>query len=110
MHPCGGCHRDSQSLVFIGILRLARAVQFLPATRSTRNAASCPRRRKEGLAMTPSLHPKPESERPENADAEACEFFDEAQVEAFCEELLAALTKLERSSAAGSARARGRFN
>jgi len=60
--------------------------------------------------MIPSLHPKPESELPENADAKACEFFNEAQVEAFCEELLAALTKLERSFAAGSAGARARFH
>lgn len=105
-----GCQRGSQSPVFIGVLRLARAVQILPGTRSTRNAASCPRRRTKGLVMISSPHPKPESEIPENADAKAREFSDEAQIDAFCEELLAALTELERSPAAWKARARARFN
>ena len=60
--------------------------------------------------MIPNPCLKPELEIPENADVESCEFSDEAQADAFCEELLAALTMLERSPAAWSARARARFN
>ena len=95
MHPCGGCHRDSQSLVFIGILRLARAVQFLPATRSTRNAASRPRHcpsRTKGLPMISDPCPEPQSEIPEIADVESWELSREEQIDAFCAEFQAVLT------------------
>jgi hypothetical protein len=60
--------------------------------------------------MIPNRRPEPESELPENPEIEFNELSDEAQIDAFCEELLAALTQLERSPAAWSSRARARFN
>lgn len=60
--------------------------------------------------MIPNPRPEPESQSQEAEELDSLELSDEAQIDAFCDELLAALAKLERTPAAWSARARARFN
>jgi len=60
--------------------------------------------------MVPPPRRNPEPETPEAREADANERFDEAEIDAFCADLLAALTQLERSPAAWNARAQARFN
>jgi uracil-DNA glycosylase len=60
--------------------------------------------------MAPSPRRDPEPETPESREVDACEPFDDAEIDAFCADLLVALTQLERSPAAWNARSRARFN
>ncbi len=60
--------------------------------------------------MIPNPRPEPASELPDYADVESSTLSDQALIDAFCAELLAALTELERSPAARSAKAGARIN
>lgn len=60
--------------------------------------------------MTASPRPEPESETPENAGGEPGEISDAEWIDAFCEELMAALTKLERTPSGWSPRTPGRVH
>lgn len=60
--------------------------------------------------MIPNPRPEAESGTPNYEDIESSELSDQELIDAFCDELLAALTELERSPGARSAKAGARFN